>query len=79
MQMRWAEIASDSSFTIGNAPLPVPSQGVALLPSTSNTLDVMQAEVQKLVVLSQDSVVPITMRVPRRVRVSFPTRANFID
>lgn len=67
MHMRWAEVTSDSSFTIGNSPLPVPSQGAALLPSTSNTLDVMQAEVQKLVVLSSESVVPITMRVPRRV------------
>lgn len=66
--MRWAEVVNDTSLTIGSAPLPVPSQGAALLPSTSITLDVMQAEVQKLVVLSQDSIVPITMRVPRRVR-----------
>lgn len=67
MSMRWAEITGDTSFTIGTSPLPVPAQGVALLPPTSSTLDVMQAEVQKLVILSQDSIVPITMRVPRRV------------
>lgn len=66
--MRWAEVVNDTNLTIGTAPLPVPSQGAGLLPSTSNTLDVMQAEVQKLVILSQESVVPLTMRVPRRVR-----------
>lgn len=67
MSMRWAEITNDTSFTIGTAPLPVPSQGAALLPETPNTLDVMQAQIHKLVILSQDSVVPVTMQVQRRV------------
>lgn len=68
MTLRWAEVVDDTSLTIGSAPLPMTSQGAALVPSTSRTLDVMQAEVQKLVVLSHDAVAPVTMRVPRRVR-----------
>lgn len=67
MTLRWAEITSTSNITVSSAALPVASSGAAILPATSSTLDVMRAEIAKMVILSQDSVVPVTMQVLRRV------------
>ena len=71
MSLRWIEVTSTSTLTQGAATLPTASVGAAILPSTSTTLDVMQAEVAKLVILGQDAVIPVTIQVPRRNYLDF--------
>ena len=69
MTLRWVEIGNNTTLVPGMpVALPAASLGAAILPATSQTLNVMQAEVARLAVLSQDSVIPISLQVPRRVR-----------
>ena len=60
----------NSPFIVG-APLPGASLGAALLPATASTLDIMRAEIGKLVILTSDSVVPVTLQIPRRSYLDF--------
>ncbi|KAK4705031.1 coronin-7, partial [Phenoliferia sp. Uapishka_3] len=69
MTMRWVEIGGPSTFTDGGAPLGITIAGVALAPSS--TLNLMKAEINRLIVLTTDAVVPIPIEVPRRQYVDF--------
>lgn len=72
MTLRWVEIGNSTTLTAGMpAALPTSCLGAAILPATYQNLDVMQAEIAKLVLLSQDSIIPVTMQVPRRVSPGF--------
>lgn len=68
MTLKRVEVTGETSLTAGMpAALPTACLGAAILPATSQTLNVMQAEIGKIVLLGADSVVPVTMQIPRRV------------
>ncbi|KAL8287521.1 hypothetical protein RQP46_003379 [Phenoliferia psychrophenolica] len=69
MTMRWTEIGGHATFTDGGTPVGIMIAGVALAPPS--TLNLMKAEINRLVVLTTDAVVPIPIEVPRRQYVDF--------
>ncbi|KAM0787874.1 hypothetical protein ACM66B_003925 [Microbotryomycetes sp. NB124-2] len=69
MTLRWVEIGGPSTFTEGSAPVPVQIASMALAPPS--TLNLMKAEINRLVVLSSDAVVPVPIEVPRRQYIDF--------
>ncbi|GAA5918149.1 hypothetical protein JCM1841_005275 [Sporobolomyces salmonicolor] len=69
MTLRWVEVGGPAVFTEGATPLPVPLAGAALCPP--HILDLMKAEINRLVVLSNEVVVPVPINVPRRQYIDF--------
>ncbi|BGP31897.1 hypothetical protein JCM10296v2_003676 [Rhodotorula toruloides] len=72
MTLRWVEVGGPGGVTEGSAALPVPLLSAALAPP--NTLELMKAEVNRLVVLAgggNDAVVPVSVTVPRRQYLDF--------
>ncbi|GAA5985798.1 hypothetical protein JCM5350_005287 [Sporobolomyces pararoseus] len=69
MSLRWVEIGGPAIFTEGSTPFPSQIAGAALLPP--HQLDLMKAEINRLVVLTQDAVVPVPINVPRRQYIDF--------
>ncbi|GAA5960040.1 hypothetical protein JCM3765_006144 [Sporobolomyces pararoseus] len=69
MSMRWVEIGGPAIFTEGSTPFPSQIAGAALVPP--HQLDLMKAEINRLVVLTQDAVVPVPINVPRRQYIDF--------
>ncbi|GAA5989689.1 hypothetical protein JCM10908_000589 [Rhodotorula pacifica] len=72
MTLRWTEIGGPGGFTEGAAPLPVPIISAALAPPS--TLDLMKAEINRLVILAgggADAVLPVLISVPRRQYLDF--------
>lgn len=53
----------------GSTPFPSQIAGAALVPPQK--LDLMKAEINRLVVLTQDAVVPVPINVPRRQYIDF--------
>ncbi|GAA5978078.1 hypothetical protein JCM11641_006621 [Rhodosporidiobolus odoratus] len=75
MTLRWVEVGGPAVFTEGAAPLPAPVLSAALLPPQAQQthLDLMQAEINRLMVLcpAENAVVPVEVKVPRRQYVDF--------
>ncbi|KAJ8295074.1 Endoplasmic reticulum vesicle protein 25 [Rhodotorula toruloides] len=72
MTLRWVEVGGPGGVTEGSASLPVPLLSAALAPP--NTLELMKAEINRLVVLAgggNDAVVPVSITVPRRQYLDF--------
>ncbi|GAA5963348.1 hypothetical protein JCM8115_000985 [Rhodotorula mucilaginosa] len=72
MSLRWTELGGPGGFTEGAAPLPVPIVSAALTPPS--TLELMMAEINRLVVLGgggADAVFPVSITVPRRQYLDF--------
>ncbi|TKA54281.1 hypothetical protein B0A53_03373 [Rhodotorula sp. CCFEE 5036] len=72
MTLRWTELGGPGGFTEGAAPLPVPIVSAALTPPS--TLELMMAEINRLVVLGgggADAVFPVSITVPRRQYLDF--------
>ncbi|GAA5824548.1 hypothetical protein JCM5353_007239 [Sporobolomyces roseus] len=69
MSLRWVEIGGPAVFTEGSTPFPSQIAGAALVPPQK--LDLMKAEINRLVVLAQDAVVPVPINVPRRQYIDF--------
>ncbi|KAK4048001.1 hypothetical protein OIV83_005035 [Microbotryomycetes sp. JL201] len=69
MTVRWVEIGGPSTFTEGNAAVPLQIASVALAPPS--TLSLMKAEINRLLILSSEAVVPVPVEVPRRQYVDF--------
>ncbi|GAA6062505.1 hypothetical protein JCM10212_006354 [Sporobolomyces blumeae] len=70
MSLRWVEVGGPSIFTEGSTPFPAQVAGAALVPP--HHLDLMTAEINRLVVVTNDqSVVPVSVQVPRRQYVDF--------
>lgn len=72
MTLRWTELGGPGGFTEGAAPLPVPIVSAALAPPS--TLELMKAEINRLVVLGgggADAVLPVSITVPRRQYLDF--------
>jgi coronin-7 len=55
--------------TSGSTPFPSQIAGAALLPP--HQMDLMKAEINRLVVLTNDAVVPVPINVPRRQYIDF--------
>ena len=53
----------------GSTPFPSQIAGAALVPPSQ--LDLMKAEINRLVVLTNDAVVPVPINVPRRQYIDF--------
>lgn len=60
--------AGDGGCT-GSTPFPSQIAGAALVPPQK--LDLMKAEINRLIVLTQDAVVPVPINVPRRQYIDF--------
>ncbi|BGP70329.1 hypothetical protein NBRC10513v2_003688 [Rhodotorula toruloides] len=74
MTLRWVEVGGPGGVTEGSAALPVPLLSAALAPP--NTLELMKAEINRLVVLAgggNDAIVPIP------VTVTVPVRRQYLD
>lgn len=70
MTLRWVEVGGPSTLTEGGAPIPAPIAGFALAPPS--VLNLMKAEINRVVVLgSGDAVIPIPIEVPRRQYIDF--------
>ncbi|GAA5861637.1 hypothetical protein JCM3774_002654 [Rhodotorula dairenensis] len=72
MTLRWTELGGPGGFTEGAAPLPVPIVSAALAPPS--TLELMKAEINRLVVLGgggAEAVFPVSVTVPRRQYLDF--------
>ncbi|GAA5911257.1 uncharacterized protein JCM6883_001960 [Sporobolomyces salmoneus] len=69
MSLRWIEVGGPAIFTEGSTPFPGQIAGAALVPPQN--LDLMKAEINRLVVLTQDAVVPVPVNVPRRQYIDF--------
>ncbi|GAA5943332.1 uncharacterized protein JCM15063_000767 [Sporobolomyces koalae] len=69
MSLKWVEIGGPAIFTEGSTPFPSQISGAALVPPQQ--LDLMKAEINRLVVLSKDSVIPVNVNVPRRQYIDF--------
>ncbi|GAA5860495.1 hypothetical protein JCM1840_000276 [Sporobolomyces johnsonii] len=69
MTLRWVEVGGPATFTEGATPLPIPLAGAALCPP--HILDLMKAEINRLVVLSNEVVVSVPINVPRRQYIDF--------
>ena len=70
MTLRWVEIGGTSTFVEGNAPIPVTTLGAALAPPS--ILNLMKAEINRVIILSKDDmVVPVAMEIPRRQYIDF--------
>ena len=69
MSLRWVEVGGAAVFMEGGAPLPVTVASMALVPEAQ--LDIMKAEINRVVVLTADAVVPVPIEVPRRQYIDF--------
>ncbi|GAA6016484.1 hypothetical protein JCM11491_002336 [Sporobolomyces phaffii] len=69
MSLKWVEVGGPAIFTEGSTPFPSQIAGAALVPP--HRLDLMKAEVNRLVVLTNDAVVPVPVTVPRRQYIDF--------
>jgi coronin-7 len=70
MTLRWVEIGGTSTLVEGNAPIPVTTLGAALAPPS--ILNLMKAEINRVIILSKDDiVVPVAMEIPRRQYIDF--------
>ncbi|GEM07388.1 coronin 7 [Rhodotorula toruloides] len=72
MTLRWVEVGGPGGPTEGSAALPVPLLSAALAPP--NTLELMKAEINRLVILAgggNDAAVPVSITVPRRQYLDF--------
>ncbi|KAM0750734.1 DUF1900-domain-containing protein [Meredithblackwellia eburnea MCA 4105] len=69
MTLRWVEIGGPSTFTEGATSLPAPLSSLTLSPVPQ--LQLMKGEINKLFVVTQDAVVPISVQVPRRQYIDF--------
>ncbi|GAA5824139.1 hypothetical protein JCM11251_001537 [Rhodosporidiobolus azoricus] len=75
MTLRWVEVGGPTVFTEGATPLPAPLASAALLPPCAQQahLDLQHAEINRLLVFSpsDNAVVPVEVKVPRRQYVDF--------
>ncbi|GAA5883524.1 hypothetical protein JCM16303_005463 [Sporobolomyces ruberrimus] len=69
MSLRWVEVGGPAIFTEGSMPFPSQIAGAALLPP--QRMDLMKAEINRIVVLTNDAVVPVPISVPRRQYIDF--------
>ncbi|KAK4053254.1 hypothetical protein OIO90_004028 [Microbotryomycetes sp. JL221] len=69
MTLKWTEIGGPSTFTEGSAPLPVPISSIALAPPA--VLDLMKAEINRVMVLTSEAVLAVPIEVPRRQYIDF--------
>ncbi|SGY44572.1 BQ5605_C001g00176 [Microbotryum silenes-dioicae] len=69
MTLHWVEVGGPATFTAGASPLPVAIASAALVPPSR--LNLMKAEINRLVILSDDAVLPVPIEVPRRQYIDF--------
>lgn len=69
MTLHWVEIGGPSTFTQGGTPVPTTIASFALAPPS--VLNLMKAEVNRVMVLTSEAVVPLPIEVPRRQYIDF--------
>ncbi|SCZ98655.1 BZ3500_MvSof-1268-A1-R1_Chr3-1g05529 [Microbotryum saponariae] len=69
MTLHWVEVGGPAMFTAGASPLPVAMASAALV--QPSRLNLMKAEINHLVILSNDAVLPVPIEVPRRQYIDF--------
>ncbi|KAH8917736.1 DUF1900-domain-containing protein [Atractiella rhizophila] len=71
MTLRWVEIGGPVVFTEGASAVPSIINGIAFAPRNKRTIDVMKAEINRLLLSTADAVIPVTMQVPKRQYIDF--------
>ncbi|SCV74346.1 BQ2448_6778 [Microbotryum intermedium] len=69
MTLHWVEIGGPATFIAVASSLPVAIASAALVPPSR--LNLMKAEINRLVILSNDAVLPVPIEVPRRQYIDF--------
>lgn len=69
MTLHWVEIGGPSTFTQGGTPIPATIASFALAPPS--VLNLMKAEINRGLVLTNEAVIPLPIEVPRRQYIDF--------
>lgn len=69
MTLHWVEVGGPSTFTQGGTPVPTTIASLALAPPSN--LNLMKAEINRVMLLTTDAVVPVPIEVPRRQYIDF--------